>query len=416
MGARLTLRRALSATVALAVVAVGPACTADGGTSGSQRDAGDPGEASSPVGTGSSADPTVGTDHEVDPPGDRTGVLAPPDILVTAPKSLTRETVAAVRRIKGVTSVERLSLSESIIENQSLRVAAVNPATYRNYTAVRGANTLEIWERVAGGELALKSQKKEEVPQDEEGYVKLGAATDAPRVHVGAIAPQAPFIDAVVNQTWVETIGMTPNNALLIRTGATAPRNVRKPIQRLLGRDVSVQLVDLATRRGLDPTAKQVAVVTGTVGDAVGVFRYSVLAGGRIAPDPAWVRTHIATEQVPILGTVTCNNAMLPQLRAALQAVVDADLADEIHPEEYAGCYYPRFIAGTTTLSNHAFGLALDFNVPGNQRGTVGEMHRGVVAIFESWGFAWGGHWSYTDPMHFEMNRLVDPRLVSSRQ
>jgi hypothetical protein len=33
-----------------------------------------------------------------------------------------------------------------------------------------------------------------------------------------------------------------------------------------------------------------------------------------------------------------------------------------------------------------------------------------VVAIFKSWGFGWGGDWGYTDPMHFEMNRLVAPR------
>jgi hypothetical protein len=112
---------------------------------------------------------------------------------------------------------------------------------------------------------------------------------------------------------------------------------------------------------------------------------------------------------VPILGSVTCNKAMLPQLRAALAEVVSRGLADEIHPEEYAGCYYPRFIAGSTQLSNHAFGLALDFNVPGNLRGTVGQMDRGVVDAFKRWGFGWGGDWSYTDPMHFELNRIVNP-------
>ena len=110
-----------------------------------------------------------------------------------------------------------------------------------------------------------------------------------------------------------------------------------------------------------------------------------------------------------ILGSVTCNRAIFPQLIAALQAVQAQGLADKIHPGEYAGCYYPRFIAGSTTLSNHAFGLALDLNTPGNQRGTVGQMDRGVVAIFKSWGFTWGGDWHYTDPMHFEMNRLVRP-------
>ena len=125
----------------------------------------------------------------------------------------------------------------------------------------------------------------------------------------------------------------------------------------------------------------------------VGTFSYSVLGGGRIAPEPAWVPPDIRTETVPILGAVTCHRRDLPA--AAGRAARDrrAGLADEIHPGEYAGCYYPRFIADTTTLSNHSFGLALDLNVPGNQRGTVGEMDRGVVAIFKKWGFAWGGDW-----------------------
>ena len=99
----------------------------------------------------------------------------------------------------------------------------------------------------------------------------------------------------------------------------------------------------------------------------------------------------------------------LPQLEAALREVVERGLADEIHPDEYAGCYYPRFIAGTTQLSNHSFGLALDLNVPGNQRGTVGEMDRTVVSIFESWASPGAVDWRYTDPMHFEANAIVNP-------
>ena len=140
------------------------------------------------------------------------------------------------------------------------------------------------------------------------------------------------------------------------------------------------------------------------------IITYTVLGGGRIAPDPAWVRTNIRTETVPILGRVTCHRAVLPQLRAALGEIAASGLASTIHPDEYAGCYYPRFIAGTTSLSLHSFGIALDLNTPTNQRGTAGDMDRRVVAIFKKWGFAWGGDWRYTDPMHFEMNAVVTPR------
>ncbi|HWL66491.1 MAG TPA: M15 family metallopeptidase [Actinomycetota bacterium] len=30
-----------------------------------------------------------------------------------------------------------------------------------------------------------------------------------------------------------------------------------------------------------------------------------------------------------------------------------------------------------------------------------------IVEIFAKWGFAWGGHWSTPDPMHFELSRLL---------
>ena len=215
-----------------------------------------------------------------------------------------------------------------------------------------------------------------------------------------------PQVDAVVNEKWGEALGIESGNALLVYTGIHSPRDVRKDLVRLVGDEASVTILG----PDLDPGAVQTAVLTGgSVADAVGTFRYTVLGGGRIAPEQSWVNANIRTEPVPILGSMTCHRVVFPQLRAALTEVQQRGLADEIHVDEYAGCFYPRFIAGTQQLSLHSFGIAFDVNVPGNQRGTAGEIDRDVVAIFKRWGFAWGGDWGYTDPMHFEMNAIVDP-------
>ena len=401
-------------TATVAVLALCAACS----SGSSSADPDDPGPA--PVGT-TSAVPAVEEDHSVPPPGPRgPGLLAPADILVTQGETISAETVAAVDAVTvrgddAVVSVTPISLAEAVIENKALTVAAADPASYRTFVPLLDADHQPTWDRLADGELALKKRLMGKVPL-EQGHLRLGSATDAAAIPVGAYIQQQPLIDAVVNQTWVDTLGMTRDNALLVRTGRTPPGIVVKKLQKLLGADVSVTAVDKATRIGLEPGSSQVAVVTGSVADAVGVYRYTVLGGGRIAPDPAWVRSHISTEVVPILGAVTCNTLIFPQLKAALQEVVERGLADEIHPDEYAGCYYPRFIAGSSTLSNHAFGLALDLNVPGNGRGTVGEMDRGVVDVFKKWGFAWGGDWAYTDPMHFEMAELVTPGGVTARR
>ena len=404
------VRRALTGTAAVAVLVLCAACSGDARSADPK-----PSSSAEPGAPGTSAAPTIEESHSVPPPGPRQpGILAPADILIVGANALDPATVAAVEKLDHVTAMQ-FSLAEPIIENEALTVAAVDPGAYRSFTPPKYANFQDAWDRVAGGELALKERLKGKLTTDENDYLRLGGATDAPSVHIGAYVQQQPLIDAVVNPTWVETLGMTADNALLVRTGSRAPSEVAKKLEKLFGDSASVTLVDKATRIGLQPGATQIAVVTGTVADAVGVYRYTVLGGGHIAPDQAWVRTHITTEVVPILGSVTCNKVVFPQLKAALQDIHEQGLDDKIHPEQFAGCYYPRFIAGTSTLSNHAFGLALDINAVENQRGTVGLIDRGVVAVFEKWGFTWGGDWRYTDPMHFELNSIRTPTPESAR-
>jgi hypothetical protein len=334
----------------------------------------------------------------------------PADLLVLAQASIPADVVTRVKQTAGVTGVVRVSLANPSVEDRLLKVMAVDPTTYRNYTPMQSAENQAVWDRVAGGEVAVDSSLKRHLRPDGDGFLTLGADADAPKVHVGAWAPQITgAVDAVVNEKWGEALGMKPGNALLVTTTMTAPDRVVKPLQAVVGKGVSVQRLDAVAKYGLDPRAVQMPVLYGQVAQAVGNYTYSVAADGRVIPSAAWVRSHIVTETVPILGRVTCNRYLIPQLRGALAEIQSRDLAGRIDPGQYAGCYYPRFIAGTRSLSNHAFGLALDLNVPGNQRGTVGQMDRTVVAIFEKWGFTWGGRWHYTDPMHFEMNRIVHP-------
>jgi hypothetical protein len=366
--------------------------------------------ASSPATSGATSAPTSGPAdpaHTVAAPGPFTAPLLTADMLIFRSRPLSTGMVRRIRDTPGVTRVERFSLAQISIEDHAIRVAAVDPATYRNYNPDRVAEFQEEWDRLAGGEMALSPKFRKQV--SDSGYVRMGTSASAPQIHVGAYAPQIPGVDAVVNQSWAPSLGMREGNALLVSTGIHTPLSIRKPIQHIVGDRASVQRMDVAARLGLDPSTPQIAVVVGTAADAVGSFSYTVVGGGRIAPDQGWVASHISTETMPIIGPMTCNTLVFPQLRAALLEIASRNLSSAIHPEQYGGCYVPRFIAGTTTLSNHAFGLAFDLNVPENERGTVGRIDRQVVQIFEDFGFTWGGTWHYTDPMHFEMNTLVRP-------
>jgi len=337
------------------------------------------------------------------------------DLLVYSQDPLPADVVKAIRAVKGVQAAEQFSMASFYVEEQQVAYAAVDPDTFRRYMPAATAQDSEIWDRVADGELGVTPAIRDAVAVQDD-TVQMGNGKDAPTLHIGALAPlneqlNASFINAVVNERWASKLHMPEGNALLISTGAADPAKLLPGLRTLAGDKATVQV--LGPGRNLNPNVALTAVLTGgSVAQAVGSFTYTVNGDGSVNPDQRWIAQYIRTEQVPILGAVRCNKAMLPQLRAALHDVVKLGYASRIHPSEYGGCYVPRFIGHDPAqgLSFHTWGTAIDLNVPGNQRGTVGTIDRNVVAIFQKWGFRWGGTWRYTDPMHFEMERLVAVR------
>jgi peptidoglycan LD-endopeptidase CwlK len=79
------------------------------------------------------------------------------------------------------------------------------------------------------------------------------------------------------------------------------------------------------------------------------------------------------------------------------------------------GTFNWRVIAGTTRLSAHSFGMAIDINVvysdywrwsaafkAGKPLAYHNQIPLEIVHIFERHGFVWGGKWYHYDTMHFE--------------
>jgi hypothetical protein len=391
-------RRRCRALVAAALLCALTACT--------QERAGGR-EVVAPESTTPAASASATAAYAVDAPGALRTPLLRPDVLISSTKPIPEEVQRRVRGLDGVKAAMPLSLASLSLEGRTLTIGSVDLDAYRRWTPQTTATAKDVWDRLAGGEVMVDPSVGRNL-EHPRGYLRLGTTDEAPTVHIGAYAPMAEQIGAVVTRPLGERLGMPADNAMLVSTGQFTPSVLTDKMQRILGRTASLQVLALE----LDTDVAKTAVLTGTsASDAVGSFRYTAHPSGRITPDPAWVAAHIRTEQVPLLGSVTCHRVMLPQLRAALEEVVSRGLAGEIHPEEYAGCYYPRFIGYDPAkgLSLHSWGIAVDLNVPGNQRGTVGEMDRDVVAIFKKWGFAWGGDWNYTDPMHFELASIVRP-------
>jgi hypothetical protein len=345
--------------------------------------------------------------YAVPDPAPFAGRLQTPALLVVSRSARPDHLASQVRRRSGIVGAEPIGLASLAVMGRTVTAAAIDPASYRRLADADTARTEAVWDAVARGDLTITHGIAEGLGLDLGGTVVPGPDPSGPQVPVGAIATTVPGIDLVVNRPRGDELGIPGRNAVVVSLGEQAvPDAVRRDLQRALGRDASI--TDLTETQ---PSAGVYAarLVGGSVADAVGSFRYRWFRDGTVAPDPAWVGANIATGEVPILGQVTCHRVMLPQLRAALQAVVDAGLASAIDPADFGGCYSPRFIERDPRrgLSLHTWGIAVDLNVSGNQVGTPGTMDPRVVRIFESWGFAWGGRWSRPDPMHFELAALA---------
>lgn len=133
-----------------------------------------------------------------------------------------------------------------------------------------------------------------------------------------------------------------------------------------------------------------------------GEFTFRDRAGRDIEIDPAWVRRHIVTESVPILGPITCHRSVVPLVRAAMTELERARRRDTVDPANYAGCQYARRMGPGAGLSRHSWGIALDLNVSSDPRGTYASQDPALVAAMTSRGFDWGGEWEFPDPGHYE--------------
>lgn len=282
--------------------------------------------------------------------------------------------------------------------------AAVDPETFADFLPLSDRSALVALRRGKGILGATSAELRGLGPGSVmrfEGGFEVPIAAVFPDELVGAA-------ELMVSRETGATIGVTHDRYLLLRpTGKQAPTSNRlaRTLQALPATGSAYQ--DVVVRSpGETPYFRQ--------GDAVlppvlikalfGEFaaRPDPARPGYLKIDPAWVRNHIVTTTVPVLGTVTCNRGLIPQLRAAMRGLKRKGLSDTIHA--YNGCYAPRFInrIPTNPISHHAWGIAFDCNADVNPVGAKPDQDPRLVRVLERAGFIWGGTFAVPDGNHFE--------------
>jgi len=282
-----------------------------------------------------------------------------------------------------------------------LTALVVESDELRSFTPEVTANAPGVWERLREGNIVLTPAAANRVGAELGRPVMLVGASGSESARVGALAangvPQ--LADALVPAWLAEQLAPASQRSLLI---ALEDDN---QVTRVAGALEST--LDLEVSRLVEPRTRQAG--SGVSGAALEPFTYQSVGDGTIRIAPDWVRRHIVTTDVPILGRVTCHRIIIPQLTAALQEIEQAGLADVI--TTYDGCWVPRHMLWDANrgISRHAWGLAFDINARTNGYGMRPTLDPRVVEIFQRWGFRWGGNFSTPDGMHFELERVIQP-------
>ena len=390
--------RAAVPTGVLAAVLVLSGCTSAPGASDSRlRATSSPGTPStSPVAAATAAPVPAVTAEPVAALDERQDA----DVLVVAPQALPTDVRSRLTALSAPAGTLSLSAGTVSVGERRMATVGVDPSTFRAFTAEGTAESDPVWQAVARGEAVLSHEAAKAAGLRLGTTLPLTGGGASTTARLGALATTGvPRADLVLDRERARALGLPQDNALLLTApDGTDPVVFAAEVRELAG-DAAVDLLQVPT-----PVAR---LTGGEAAEDLGAFSYRYFADGTIEPDARWVRDNIRTEVVPVMGRVTCHRLMLPQLRGALQEVQDAGLAGTL--KTYSGCYVPRFIERDPErpISLHTWGIAIDMDAATNSRGIRGTMDSRVVEIFKRWGFAWGGDWRYTDPMHFELKTIL---------
>lgn len=233
------------------------------------------------------------------------------------------------------------------------------------------------------------------------------------RLRVGAIAPDADvwWAELAFSDTTAASFGFE-------RKSSMAVWGFRAQDEIVI--DLWTRLPKVRLRIGSpdDPWDPDSVLPTVLVKQRFGEFSYRPTGvGDAVVIEQAWKDENIVDVTLPLLGPFKCHRAVVPYLRSAIGEVISLGLWAHIDRRDFqiqGGCYNARLIRGGDkggAISRHTWGIAIDINPGDNPYGGRIGMDPDIAAVFQKWGFAWGGGWTYSDGGHFEWNHVPEHLL-----
>lgn len=145
---------------------------------------------------------------------------------------------------------------------------------------------------------------------------------------------------------------------------------------------------------------------------------------GRGTPSRLWEGEHLVRIEPPFpmvlawdktqpLHSMKVHRLIAPALSRVFLAMLQTYglRLEKMGMHLWDGTYAFRTMRGSSKLSMHSYGIAIDLDGEHNPfgrrwTGAPPMMNIGIVRLFEDEGFVWGGRWRRPDAMHFQAARV----------
>lgn len=139
------------------------------------------------------------------------------------------------------------------------------------------------------------------------------------------------------------------------------------------------------------------------------VARYGPIVKGKWLNEHKWMTIFKVPQTIAkaLLNRATnkntnyiyCNLDLVEPLLKSFNLIIANNLISEL--KTFDGCFCIRAVRGSTALSSHSYGLAIDINADDNKLGSTPLIPANLVRCFKDSGFSWGGDFKRLDGMHF---------------
>ncbi|PRX95472.1 C40 family peptidase [Allonocardiopsis opalescens] len=165
------------------------------------------------------------------------------DLFVAAQRSLPSDVVAEIRELDGVDEVEQVDAARLRIDGEELSLLGVEPSAFRAYAPTEHAESDELWQGLAEGQIAVTEDfgAEHELEPGADAAVEGATTREVPLAEYAETGLAG--IDAMVSAELSRQLGLPEGNALVI----SAPRGdafaLKEELAEILPEGAGVQVL-----------------------------------------------------------------------------------------------------------------------------------------------------------------------------